>query len=70
MDSVELLKVTITEATTAGGAELTVTTALADLPAELVASLHATEFLGYERLDKDGCKIVALIKDGKPVHGK
>jgi len=37
------------------------------LPAELVASLHATEFLGYERLDKDGCKIVALIKDGKPV---
>ncbi|KFN41280.1 alanine--tRNA ligase [Arenimonas oryziterrae] len=37
------------------------------LPAELVASLHATEFLGYETLEKDGCRIVALVKDGKPV---
>jgi alanyl-tRNA synthetase len=38
------------------------------LPAELVASLHATEFLGYESLEKDGCKVLALIKDGKPVQ--
>jgi alanyl-tRNA synthetase len=38
------------------------------LPAELVASLHATEFLGYEDLAADGCKIVALLKDGKPVQ--
>jgi len=37
------------------------------LPAELIASLHASEFLGYETLEKDGCKIVAIIKDGKPV---
>jgi alanyl-tRNA synthetase len=40
----------------------------AGLPAELVASLHATEFLGYESLEKDGCKVVALMKDGKPVQ--
>ena len=38
------------------------------LPAELVASLHATEFLGYETLEADGCRIVALLKDGKPVN--
>jgi alanyl-tRNA synthetase len=38
------------------------------LPSELIASLHATEFLGYESLAKDGCKIVALLKDGKPVN--
>lgn len=38
------------------------------LPAELVASLHATEFLGYETLEDDGCKLLALIKDGKPVQ--
>jgi alanyl-tRNA synthetase len=40
----------------------------AGLPAELVASLHATEFLGYEALEADGCKIVAIMKDGKPVQ--
>ncbi len=39
----------------------------AGLPAELVASLRATEFLGYETLDADGCKIVAMVRDGKPV---
>ena len=39
----------------------------AGLPAELVASLHATEFKGYERLEVDGCKVMALLKDGKPV---
>jgi alanyl-tRNA synthetase len=37
------------------------------LPADLVAQLHATEFLGYEALEADGCKVVALLKDGKPV---
>jgi alanyl-tRNA synthetase len=37
------------------------------LPADVVASLHATEFLGYEALEADGCKVVALLKDGKPV---
>jgi len=38
------------------------------LPAELVASLHATEFLGYETLEADGCKVIAILKDGKPVQ--
>ena len=40
---------------------------VAGLPAELVASLHATEFLGYETLEDDGCKVVAILKDGRPV---
>ena len=39
----------------------------AGLPAELVASLHATEFKGYEKLESDGCKVVALLKDHAPV---
>src|SRR5207342_2901866 len=38
------------------------------LPAELVASLHPTEFLGYEELEADGCKVIALLRDGKPVQ--
>jgi alanyl-tRNA synthetase len=38
------------------------------LPAEMVAQLHATEFLGYEALESDGCRIVALLRDGKPVQ--
>lgn len=37
------------------------------LPADLVASLKPTEFLGYESLDSDGAKVVALLRDGKPV---
>ena len=37
------------------------------LPAELVASLHPTEFKGYETLELDGCKVVALLKDNQPV---
>jgi alanyl-tRNA synthetase len=37
------------------------------LPADLVASLHATEFKGYEKLECDGCKVVALLKEGVPV---
>jgi alanyl-tRNA synthetase len=40
----------------------------AGLPAELVASLHVTEFKGYEKLEIDGCKVVALLKDNVPVQ--
>jgi alanyl-tRNA synthetase len=39
----------------------------AGLPAELVASLNATEFKGYEKLECDGCRVVAVLKDGQPV---
>ncbi|MFY2764367.1 alanine--tRNA ligase [Arenimonas sp. MALMAid1274] len=39
----------------------------AALPADLVATLRPTEFQGYEALDCDGCRIVALVRDGKPV---
>ncbi len=38
------------------------------LPAELVASLHATRFSGYDQLSDDGLQIVALLRDGKPVQ--
>jgi len=37
------------------------------LPADLIATLKPTEFLGYESLEADGCRIVALLRDGKPV---
>ena len=37
------------------------------LPAELVAQLTATKFLGYESLTAGGLEVVALLKDGKPV---
>ncbi|MFN3702205.1 alanine--tRNA ligase [Thermomonas sp.] len=37
------------------------------LPAELVAHLAPTGFLGYETLAVDGLTVVALLKDGKPV---
>ena len=37
------------------------------LPAEMVASLHPTEFKGYEKLECDGCRVVALLRDGNPV---
>ncbi|WP_297798896.1 alanine--tRNA ligase [Arenimonas sp. GDDSR-1] len=37
------------------------------LPAELVATLHATEFKGYEKLECDGCRVVAVLRDGQPV---
>ena len=39
------------------------------LPAELVATLTATQFLGYETLLADGLAVLALLKDGKPVDG-
>jgi alanyl-tRNA synthetase len=38
------------------------------LPAELVASLQPTAFLGYDTLDQDGCEVVAILRDGKPVQ--
>ncbi|PZO10075.1 MAG: alanine--tRNA ligase [Lysobacteraceae bacterium] len=38
------------------------------LPADLIAALKPTEFLGYESLETDGCRIVALLRDGKPVE--
>ncbi|MBD8526082.1 alanine--tRNA ligase [Pseudomarimonas arenosa] len=34
------------------------------LPSELVAKLHPTQFLGYESLEADGCKVMALMRDG------
>ena len=37
------------------------------LPAELVASLPATEFTGYDELEGDGLQILALLRDGAPV---
>ncbi|WP_433851877.1 alanine--tRNA ligase [Stenotrophomonas nitritireducens] len=37
------------------------------LPAELVATLSPTAFLGYDQLQAGGLKVVALLKDGRPV---
>jgi alanyl-tRNA synthetase len=37
------------------------------LPAELIAQLKPTEFIGYEHLEAGGLEVVALLKDGKPV---
>ena len=37
------------------------------LSAELVSTLSPTVFLGYDRLQADGLKVVALIKDGRAV---
>jgi alanyl-tRNA synthetase len=37
------------------------------LPAELVAQLAPTKFLGYDSLVEGGLEVVALLKDGKPV---
>ncbi len=37
------------------------------LPAELVATLSPTRFLGYDALSAEGLAVVALLKDGKPV---
>ncbi|WP_312253216.1 alanine--tRNA ligase [Stenotrophomonas sp.] len=37
------------------------------LPAELVATLTPTVFLGYDRLQADGLTVLAVLKDGRPV---
>ena len=38
------------------------------LPAELVATLQPTTFLGYDAVQADGLKVVALLRDGRPVQ--
>ncbi|MDQ7761248.1 alanine--tRNA ligase [Xanthomonas sontii] len=38
------------------------------LPADLVATLAPTAFLGYDSLQADGLRVVALLKDGRPVQ--
>ncbi|MBN8263240.1 MAG: alanine--tRNA ligase [Xanthomonadales bacterium] len=38
------------------------------LPADLVATLAPTRFLGYDSLGADDLVVVALLKDGKPVE--
>jgi alanyl-tRNA synthetase len=38
------------------------------LPADLVAQLKPTEFLGYDRLQADDLAVVALLRDGRPVQ--
>jgi alanine--tRNA ligase len=38
------------------------------LPADLVAQLAPTVFLGYDALQADELKVVALLKDGRPVE--
>ena len=38
------------------------------LSAELVATLQPTEFLGYDALQADTLRVVALLKDGRPVQ--
>ena len=38
------------------------------LPAELIAQLAPTEFLGYDALSHDGLRVVAVLRDGKPVE--
>ncbi|WP_264179969.1 alanine--tRNA ligase [Luteimonas panaciterrae] len=37
------------------------------LPADLVAQLKPTEFLGYDALTVGGLEVVALLRDGRPV---
>src|SRR5690606_34966200 len=37
------------------------------LPADLVATLQPTAFLGYDALEADGLKVVALLRGGRPV---
>ncbi|WP_298577905.1 alanine--tRNA ligase [uncultured Luteimonas sp.] len=38
------------------------------LPADLVAQLKPTRFLGYDALQAEGLEVVALLKDGRPVE--
>jgi len=42
-------------------------TSTTGLPADLVAQLSPTGFLGYDQLDAGGLQVVALLKDGRPV---
>ena len=42
-------------------------TSTTGLPADLVAQLSPTVFLGYDKLDAGGLQVVALLKDGRPV---
>jgi len=42
--------------------------AAGNLPSELVARLHATQFCGYEGLEEDGCRVVGLLRDGASVE--
>jgi len=37
------------------------------LPAELTARLHPTQFLGYESLEVDGCRVLGLLRNGASV---
>src|SRR5690606_139422 len=37
------------------------------LPADLVAQLEPTTFLGYDSLQEGGLVVLALLKDGRPV---
>jgi alanyl-tRNA synthetase len=39
------------------------------LPADLVAQLTPTGFLGYDSMEGDGLTVLALLKDGRPVDG-
>src|SRR5690606_21968305 len=38
------------------------------LPADLVAQLQPTGFLGYDALQGEGLKVLALLRDGRPVE--
>ncbi|MCD9031616.1 alanine--tRNA ligase [Luteimonas sp. Y-2-2-4F] len=38
------------------------------LPADLVAQIPTTAFLGYDRLQADDLRVVALLRDGRPVE--
>ena len=37
------------------------------LPAELVAQLSPTQFLGYDEVESDGLQVLALLHEGRPV---
>jgi alanyl-tRNA synthetase len=37
------------------------------LPAELASTLSPTKFLGYETLEADGCKLLAILRGGRGV---
>ena len=42
--------------------------AAGNLPSELVAKLSPTRFLGYDQHAAEGCRIVALLRDGLPAQ--